>query len=197
MWPFTEKDPQRFVSRRFEKILYKAVKHLEASPKQLFTNQEDIEGNGVYAIYYDGAYEMYDWLVDETGAPIYIGKAVPKGWRSSRREQTASYNLQKRLSEHAKSITQATNLWLPNFSYKYVILDADLIASVEAEAIRQLQPLWNQALEGFGNHNVGRNRLGQVKSDWDVLHPGRPWADRMNGREREAVVRRVTERLVG
>ncbi|MBN1485361.1 MAG: Eco29kI family restriction endonuclease [Chloroflexia bacterium] len=42
-------------------------------------------------------------------------------------------------------------------------------------------PLWNSGLDGFGNHDPGRGRYNQAKSEWDVLHPGRPWAERLTG----------------
>lgn len=194
---FFKKDPQKFHSRRFNRILDKAVKHLIKSPYHSFDNL-DIEGNGVYAIYCNSnILDKYDVLKDGSyylNEPIYIGKAVPRGWRSSRQEG-GSNNLQKRLRDHFKSISQANNLNLNNFIYQYVILDGDLISSVEAEAIRQFNPLWNCVIEGFGNHNVGRNRLNQEKPEWDVLHPGRPWANRMDGPSVNEVKSRIIKRM--
>lgn len=195
MWPFVKRDPQRFISRKFEKILKNAVVHLSDSPRHPFRDLGEIYGNGVYAIYHDGPYHLYDWVAIDNSSPIYIGKAVPRGWRSSRVGNPDSFNLYKRLSDHRNSISQAENLSVANFSYKYVILNPDLIASVEAEAIRAFSPMWNSAIEGFGNHNVGRNRLGQEKSEWDVLHPGRPWADQMNGPDSDEVEERIRRKL--
>lgn len=45
----------------------------------------------------------------------------------------------------------------------------------------QFHPLWNVAIDGFGNHDPGKGRYEQAKSDWDVIHPGRTWAARCNG----------------
>jgi len=42
-------------------------------------------------------------------------------------------------------------------------------------------PLWNTVIDGFGNHDPGAGRYNQAKSAWDVLHPGRPWAERLSG----------------
>lgn len=185
MWPFGKKDPHEFASKHFNFILKKAVCQLERSPVHLFDPMEEISGNGVYAIYYQGNgsiyYDIKIHFPNKLKSPIYVGKAVPRGWRSARQDDGNSSNLQKRLEEHAKSIIQAENLWLPDFYFKYITLNADLITAVEAEAIRTFRPLWNSAIEGFGNHNVGRNRLGQQRSDWDTIHPGRPWAADMEG----------------
>ncbi len=46
---------------------------------------------------------------------------------------------------------------------------------------RRYNPLWNSHIDGFGNHDPGKGRYEQAKSEWDVLHPGRVWADRLNG----------------
>ncbi len=59
--------------------------------------------------------------------------------------------------------------------------EIDLIVPVEAELIRTFKPLWNSAIDGFGNHHVGGHRFDQVVSDWDTLHPGRPWAEKLKG----------------
>lgn len=39
--------------------------------------------------------------------------------------------------------------------------------------------IWNTTVTGFGNHDPGSGRYNQARSSWDVLHPGRPWADRL------------------
>jgi len=36
-------------------------------------------------------------------------------------------------------------------------------------------------IDGFGNHDPGKGRYEQAKSDWDVCHPGRSWADKCQG----------------
>jgi hypothetical protein len=45
--------------------------------------------------------------------------------------------------------------------------------------------LCNVAVDGFGNHDPGRGRYAQAKSDWDVIHSGRAWAQRCTGVHRE------------
>ncbi|MCH8842527.1 MAG: Eco29kI family restriction endonuclease, partial [SAR324 cluster bacterium] len=41
------------------------------------------------------------------------------------------------------------------------------------------RPVWNILVDGFGHHDQGKARRGQMKSTWDTLHPGRPWADKV------------------
>ena len=57
-----------------------------------------------------------------------------------------------------------------------------MIGVIEAALIKLHRPLWNSCLDGFGNHDPGKGRYEQARSDWDVIHPGRNWADRLKGR---------------
>jgi hypothetical protein len=56
-----------------------------------------------------------------------------------------------------------------------------MIGSIEAALIKLNQPLWNSCVDGFGNHDPGSGRYQQARSDWDIIHTGRSWADRLNG----------------
>ena len=112
-----------------------------------------------------------------------MGKAVPRGWRQARLHDAAN-ELYARLSDHANSINQADNLDIEDFRCRFIILEdaaADMIGTVEASLIRQYTPIWNSCIDGFGNHDPGSGRYDQAKSDWDILHPGRSWADRLRG----------------
>jgi hypothetical protein len=74
---------------------------------------------------------------------------------------------------------------------RFVIFEdeaSDMIGTIEAALIKLNQPLWNVAIDGFGNHDPGRGRYEQAKSDWDVIHSGRPWAERCNGKHQEKSV---------
>ncbi|NCB47077.1 Eco29kI family restriction endonuclease, partial [bacterium] len=59
---------------------------------------------------------------------------------------------------------------------------SDMISTVEAALIKLNKPLWNISLDGFGNHDPGSGRYEQAKSDWDLIHPGRTWADKCKGK---------------
>ena len=46
-------------------------------------------------------------------------------------------------------------------------------------AAESFHPLWNTVIDGFGNKDPGRGRTAQRKSPWDVLHPGRRFAEKL------------------
>jgi hypothetical protein len=88
------------------------------------------------------------------------------------------------LKEHGRSISVGEGLEISDFHCRLMILEgkeSDLIGTVEAALIRHYLPLWNTVIDGFGNHDPGKGRYEQAKSDWDVCHPGRAWADKCMG----------------
>ena len=123
----------------------------------------------------------------EFSKPIYVGKAVPKGWRQARIEDNLdkkSYELIGRLREHSRSLEQANNLQTSEFHCRFMILEgsaSSLIGTVEASLIRHYKPIWNTNIDGFGNHDPGSGRYNQAKSHWDIIHPGRAWAEKLKG----------------
>jgi Eco29kI restriction endonuclease. len=70
-------------------------------------------------------------------------------------------------------------------------VESNLIGTVEAGLIRYYTPIWNTLVDGFGNHDPGKGRYNQAKSDWDVLHAGRPWADRLKQSKSLSEVERI------
>jgi len=153
---------------------------------ELLPPDDKFSGGGVYALYYNGDFSLYQKIYRKNkDLPIYVGKAVLPGWRQGR--DTVKENdpaLFRRLSEHSRSINAATNLELSHFTCRFVVLksqEADLISTVEAAMTRRYNPLWNSHIDGFGNHDPGKGRYEQAKSEWDVLHSGRIWAERLNG----------------
>lgn len=145
---------------------------------------------GVYAIYYTGLFKAYSPLFEQNRAavkrgaaetPIYIGKAVPAGARKGGFGLNASPGLvlYNRLSEHAESIRQAkSTLNLDHFHCRYIAVEDIWIPLGESMLIEMFAPVWNKVLDGFGNHDPGKGRYNQQRSFWDVLHPGRSWAQR-------------------
>ncbi len=184
-------DPSRhtFRSPRLESVVEEAIEFFNNTPIHLFPPIVGFAGVGVYALYYSGTFQPYSRIaarnLSQCELPIYVGKAVPPGWRAAHAAQTEDNRaLYGRLREHMRSIEQGQNLEVEDFRCRFMILqgiESDLIAVVEAHLIRQHRPLWNTAVDGFGNHDPGRGRYNQARSEWDVLHPGRPWADRLTG----------------
>jgi hypothetical protein len=177
-----------FRSPDFHKIVDEAVKFLCASPVHFLPPTLSFKDAGVYALYYQGDFTAYAKLAEKNShgfnQPIYVGKAVPRGWRTSRTNQSGENSLYSRLREHARSISQTKNLALENFACRFMILESeetDLISTVEAELIRRFRPLWNCVIDGFGNHDPGSGRYDQRVSEWDALHSGRSWAEKLKG----------------
>lgn len=152
-----------------------------------FAEADAITGAGVYVIYYAGDFPAYAAIATENkeGAnakPIYVGKAIPKGGRKGGLSHDASAlgkALADRLRQHAGSISEASNLELVDFSIRYLVLDDIWIPLGENMLIESFKPVWNVALDGFGNKDPGRRRATQYKSPWDVVHPGRQFAEKL------------------
>ena len=116
------------------------------------------------------------------------GKAVPPGARKGGYGlgEAPGDVLWKRLREHAESIQQVGNLDVVDFFCRYLVVDDIWIPLGESLLISAFSPLWNQLIDGFGNHDPGRGRHGQQRSSWDTVHPGRPWAAHLQPNSRSA-----------
>lgn len=148
--------------------------------------QDAFIGAGVYAIYYEGNFSLYDDIAElnrdgRYGWPIYVGKAVPAGARKGGYGLGADPKqaLFKRLAEHAISIGQAENLRGEDFLCRFLVVDDIWIPLAESLLIEMFSPLWNKKIDGFGNHDPGQGRHKQRRSAWDEIHPGRPWAAKL------------------
>lgn len=180
-----------YSSDAFEEIIKDTIRFFNGTPVIKLPPSIKFHGTGVYAIYFIGKGKLYEDLAlknrIEFSMPIYVGKAVPHGWRQAREEIPSSkrtYELNGRLNEHSRSLEQALNLLLEDFYCRFMILEdaaSSLIGTVEAALIRYYKPIWNTQIDGFGNHDPGKGRYNQAKSEWDILHPGRPWADKCLG----------------
>ncbi len=174
-----------------------------ALPVVAMAELTDFEGAGVYAIYYSGAFAAYEALValNQRGdfrAPIYVGKAVPKGARrGGDLSATPGRVLFNRLIQHRRSIEEATNLDIADFHCRYLVVDDIWIPLGESLLIARFDPIWNKLIDGFGNHDPGKGRHAGLRPRWDVLHPGRPWAEKCRPRQESAeqIAREVQEYL--
>lgn len=163
-------------------------------------------GTGIYAIYYTGVFSVYESLVlqnrnSEFCQPIYVGKAISKEGRESSITADASMGtaLRDRLRQHAASIEQASNLDLGDFYYRCLVVDDIWIPLGENMLIETFRPIWNIVIDGFGNKDPGNRRATQYRSTWDVLHPGRSFADKLadGGMTPVDVVRKLEQYFAG
>lgn len=182
-----------YVSSKLHQIIEDTVNFFDGTPVYPIPITERFCGTGVYGLYctaQSGIYSGFN-LVNRTilRLLIYIGKAVPKGWRQGRGLllNSRSYELNNRIREHSRSIDLAEGLDRSDFFCRFIILEgreSDLIGTVEAALIRKYKPIWNTLIDGFGNHDPGKGRYEQAKSDWDICHPGRPWAEKCQGKSK-------------
>ena len=183
----TEINKHIFKSPKLASVVNDAVEFFKTTPTETLPPQDKVSGGGVYAIYYLGKLSLYRKLAKlntpDLTIPIYVGKAVPTGWRTAR-PGGAEGSVVGLLTEHSRSIKQTENLSLEDFRSKFMILsgiESDLIAPVEAALIRFYTPIWNSVISGFGIHAPGSGRADQKISEWDVLHPGRSFVGKMSG----------------
>jgi hypothetical protein len=175
----------------FVELVKDAVRFFNGTPVHTLPPPEKFLGTGVYAIYYIGDNLLYKRYAElnrlSYDFPIYVGKAVPKGWRQSRTSGDAGSKndeLHRRLREHGRSVAMGAELQIEHFMCRFMIFEdagSDMISTIEAALVKLNRPLWNVALDGFGNHDPGSGRYEQARSDWDVIHAGRSWADKCNG----------------
>lgn len=181
------------------------VELLERQPVSL-NKTTNIVGAGVYVIYYAGDFEPYQPLATKNrknafSRPIYVGKAIPKGGRKGglTGDSSTGRALADRLGQHAQSIEQSTNLKIEDFFVRHLVVDDIWIPLGENMLIETFAPIWNRVIDGFGNKDPGNRRKTQYKSPWDVLHPGRKFADKLavGPMTREFLAQRVTDYLAG
>ena len=179
-----------FISPKFESVIFEAVRFMMASPVQLLPPSDPFPG-ALGSTHFTIAVvssttstllcrtkrtpiRQYTW--ERRCLPVVHGRAG-RGGPNIR-------PLYRRLAEHAANINGVKNLKASDFCCRFMILggtESDLISACEAQLIRQLTPLWNTVVDGFGNHTPGEGRFDQARSEWDVLHPGRAWAARCRG----------------
>lgn len=189
-----------------DELLKDIIRFFNGTPIQPLAPKTSFVGAGVYALYYTGDSKLYQTISNANrisyDVPIYIGKAVPAGWRQGRAfKSSQGKELYKRLKDHAKSISDTSaTLDINDFACRFVIFNGaavGLIACVEAKMIECYSPVWNSCIDGFGNHDPGSGRYNQALSEWDAIHTGRPWANHLKGSrpDPESLRRRILDYL--
>lgn len=192
-----------FRSPQLADLLKDAIRFFNGTPVYGLPLPENFIGSGVYAVYYIGPNELYASISNHNrlayNLPIYVGKAIPTGGRKGQGGKESA-SLCKRLYEHAKSIQAVENLELADFRCRFIIVPHDedaLIAPIESAIIKVYNPLWNAWVDGFGNHDPGGGRQDQAKSQWDIIHPGRKWANKLRGlkgqNDPEMILKRILD----
>ena len=174
--------PEPYDPLNYRNLAASVVRALMAQPRVTLP-PDPFEGVGVYAIYYDGAFAPYA-SIRTSDKPVYVGSAVPAGKRKGGIElEECGRSLYARLTQHAKSISQARNLRLDDFKCRYLVVVPVWISLAERFLIEHYRPIWNTVIDGFGNHDPGMGRRNMKRPRWDILHPGREWAERLRPAE--------------
>ena len=188
---------QEFDPLDYPNLARSVVQALLDGPKVPLPLAENFDGAGVYAIYYSGGFAGYSSLAEvDPPSPIYVGKAVPLGARKGARQERHRCELYQRLNQHARSIDQAENLQVVDFTCRYLVVVPVWITLAERFLVEHYRPIWNVAIDGFGNHDPGAGRRAMKRPQWDILHAGRPWAAGLNSEESfEEVLQKVQDFL--
>jgi len=128
-------------------------------------------GSGVYAIYCTakkGIYERYGNKVNRMGynVPIYVGKAVPKGWRQSRTEEIDDLPINEQVELWLRLIKSSIGLRATDFRIRALgsnVVDAGLAHAMHLLMVYAYQPLWNRVFDGC-------RTINDMTMRWAKLH---------------------------
>lgn len=176
--PYLLNETREFNPADLENLVRFCVQELESRPSRGLPLPAPFDGAGIYALYYDGDFSLYQHpsiRSPDRIQPIYVGRA-----RFTSR--SGPQPLFKRLTEHAESIAAAANLEINDFSCRFLVLHPIWVSTVEDLLIRHFDTLWNGVMLGFGSHDPGGKRHTGKLSIWDTVHPGRPHEELMQRR---------------
>lgn len=172
---------------------------LVAQTKHPLARIPEFYGAGVYAIYYRGDFAPYAPLMGRDH-PIYVGKADPDN-QSAKDAVSQGTKFSARLNEHARSIRKAeTTLDINDFECRFLIVQTGFQKSAEGYLINFFQPIWDSETKicfGLGKHGDSSETRVNKRSPWDMMHPGREWADATteNQKPPEAIIEQIGAHL--
>lgn len=163
------------------------VNEFNNTPLEQLSSMKPFRGVGIYSLYYRGPFAAYQPIAKSTqlsqlfGEPIYVGVSPPIEDDDSNTpvKLIHEYSLFDRIEIDKKSIQQTGNINLSDFLCRYIVTHDIWIPLGERMLINKYKPVWNVCVDGFGNHDPGSGRHKQKMSPWDCLHPGRPWATKL------------------
>lgn len=180
--PFKRED-HIYSNPAFAEFLKDAVRAFNGSPVAPMP-PPSFTGSGVYALYCTAAKGPYAKFGKEINrleykVPIYVGKAVPPGWRQSRQldgSADTSTSLYSRLCQHSRSIEQGKGLSLSDFACRFMplsVCEATLTTKISDFMITFYKPLWNTIVRGFSRCRFTDSAKQEFHSDWEVIHNGK------------------------
>jgi hypothetical protein len=162
---------------------------LVSQPRVPLSELADHYGSGIYAIYYNGPFDLYA-PVSCSETPIYVGQAAPEiaGARTPYEQGT---RLSRRLKDHKRSIRGAHNtLATEDFEVRSLVVQSKWEGPAESYLINLFRPIWNKEVKlvfGIGKHGDAPDTRTNSRSPWDVIHDSRAWAKTDTSRSREDI----------
>ncbi|MBN1176698.1 MAG: Eco29kI family restriction endonuclease [Dehalococcoidales bacterium] len=122
-----DREKHIFHSPKYKSVVKEALEFFTNTPVHQLPPPERFIGAGVYALYYLGNFNVYLRISEQNRKacvlPIYVGKAVPPGWRTARTHNSGSEDLRSRLNEHVRSIRDAKGIQISDFRCRFIILE--------------------------------------------------------------------------
>lgn len=147
--PF-DREKHVYKNDAFVELVKDAVRFFNGTPVHPLPPPERFYGTGIYALYYTGKSAPYAKYSDLNRLayefPIYLGKAVPQGWRQARTADAEGQNttaLYSRIRQHANSIVKVSNLNVHDFACRFMIFEgasSDMIGTLEASVTSKRSP---------------------------------------------------------
>ena len=98
----------------YDNLMAGLVVHFERRARAPLVTVIDVQGPGIYALFYDGDHDAYR-QISGTSTPIYVGKAVPPGARTGTAVDVTVPALQHRIRQHARSLGDVDSLEVTDF----------------------------------------------------------------------------------
>ena len=135
--------PDLYDPLTFDNLMSGLVRHFEAIDKSQLRELDggNVEGPGIYALFYTGDLDFYEPIAADGQHPIYVGKAVPPGSRKGGKPDVSKPMIFGRLKNHSKSIEAARNLDLAHFQYRSLAVVPVWITLAERFLVENYKPV--------------------------------------------------------
>jgi hypothetical protein len=163
-----------------QKLERSAQRALESAPAIPLAQDLLTMGEGIYALYYSGSYDLYKAISStECSVPLYVGTVASNHRGAGSVDAPRNNELRRTLKHHRQTIGHCQNLRVSDFLVRCLQMDGHRVKGIELLMLAAHRPVWNTILPGLGFHAPGTTRPRQERSPWDELHPGRPWAAKL------------------
>ena len=136
----------------FRKILDDAIRFFSGTPVHALPPPIKFAGSGVYAIYCiatEGLYQKYGNEVNKYSyqVPIYVGKAVPQGWRPMQNASLCFLSINEQLDFWKSLVKKTVGLFADDFMVRFCssnYVGLELCSQLYKSLNILFSPLWNE-----------------------------------------------------